>query len=205
MVCSNGLVRSSGVSDEIRVRHVGYDDLHIESAAQKLALDVPKMMQEIDNFNLIALTEQERIAYAESAIEMSFDNENYKIDPKYLIRSYRQEEKEPTLRSKGDTWRYNRYDGTPLEFVTKLREWNDKSVKNRYKNTDFGVLDEYKPKANRILTDVELYKILSSVEYQSCEIDSWDSSQERLCLTVVQRNLTEDSIRNTPEFQAARW
>lgn len=110
-----------------------------------------------------------------------------------------------TLRSKGDTWRYNRYDGTPLEFVTKLREWNDKSVKNRYKNTDFGVLDEYKPKANRILTDVELYKILSSVEYQSCEIDSWDSSQERLCLTVVQRNLTEDSIRNTPEFQAARW
>lgn len=96
-VCSNGLVRASGVTDELRVRHLGYQDIQIADATERLALDAPKMMEEVCNYQNIYLKQDERLAFAQAAIEMRFDGDKYSVDPQELLRTWRSQEKEPTL------------------------------------------------------------------------------------------------------------
>lgn len=96
-LCSNGVIRASGVSDEIRVRHSGYEDLFIADAAVQLANEVPNMMGEIDAYQSIILTPEERLAFARSAIELRFDGERYAVEPEQMLRSYRSGEQAPTL------------------------------------------------------------------------------------------------------------
>lgn len=96
-LCSNGLVRASNVLDDIKVRHMGYEDFKLADATEKLALGVPDMMEEMEKDQAIILSPEERNAFAKAAIELRFDGDKYAVNPSDLLYTWRQEEKIPTL------------------------------------------------------------------------------------------------------------
>lgn len=97
MICSNGLVKASGVQDEIRVRHVGYTDGLMETAIKQITTGIPETLEQTDRFKRLILTDAEREVYARAAIELRFDGEKYSVDPKSMLITHRQAEKDPNL------------------------------------------------------------------------------------------------------------
>ena len=97
MLCSNGLVKASGVQDEIRVRHIGYTDGLMEAAVREITTGIPETMGETDRFKRLMLTEGEREAFAAAAIELRFDGEKYAVEPRQMLQTARRAEKDPTL------------------------------------------------------------------------------------------------------------
>lgn len=97
MLCSNGLVKASGIQDEVRVRHVGYTDGLMESAVKQITTGIPQTLGQTDQFKRLQLTEGERIAYAEAAIELRFDGEKYAVEPNEMLYTARKAERDPNL------------------------------------------------------------------------------------------------------------
>lgn len=96
-VCSNGLVVSRGDAARVRVCHRGYADENMAKALSSLTPSIPEILQQTDIFKATYLTDEERKAYAKSAIELRFDGDKYAVDSSSMLRTYRSDEKAPTL------------------------------------------------------------------------------------------------------------
>lgn len=108
-----------------------------------------------------------------------------------------------TLTHNKELWWYNHYDGTLLQFVSMLRIWNYRSVNHRYhKNTD---PDPYVPQPAVSLTPIALFKLLNSIDYQSCEIQEWYNSPEKIELSRIQLRIAEKFIPKNDEYKNAPW
>lgn len=99
---------------------------------------------------------------------------------------------------------YWREELTPEQFVRNLREWNYKSVDYRYRETNDRGNWEPNRRAEK-LSPVELFKILQSVTYQSCEIPEYFQSTEYRIVLEIQVGAASKRLSNTAEYQAARW
>jgi Domain of unknown function (DUF932) len=97
MMCSNGLVKASGIQDEIRVRHIGYTDGLMEAAVRQITTGIPETLEQTDRFKRLMLTEGEREAYAKAAIELRFDGEKYAVEPQQMLYTHRKAERDPNL------------------------------------------------------------------------------------------------------------
>lgn len=91
--------------------------------------------------------------------------------------------------------RYWQYEGSIAEFVTKLREWNYKSVNVRYRENT--VPEPYQIRPGKNLSPIAFYKLLGSIDYQNCEIDSWTNSPEEITLVRLQLMCAERNIKKT--------
>lgn len=96
-VCANGLCVSKGSADTIRIMHFGFQDVDVAQAAERMLKQLPETMQRVDEFKNLILTQEERKAFAESAIELRFDGDKYAVGADQLLRTFRAEEKNPTL------------------------------------------------------------------------------------------------------------
>lgn len=96
-VCSNGLCVAKSSQDYLKVAHRGYDDGQLASAVEDVVRGISGVMAKTEAFKGITLSEPERIAFAETAIEMRFDGEVYRVEPRELLRTWRREEQAPTL------------------------------------------------------------------------------------------------------------
>lgn len=96
-VCSNGLIVCRSNFEAMRVTHSGYSDVNLANAIETTVKLLPDSLNLADSFKTIELTRDEQIAYAESAIELRYDGEKYAVRPDELLRTYRSNEKAPTL------------------------------------------------------------------------------------------------------------
>jgi hypothetical protein len=99
-ICGNGLVVSEGLVQSFRIKHIGFTKKRVEEAIDVILAATPRIGNQIEHFNNIRLTENERIAYAESALWTKYDEyflKTHHIDAGSLFTDVRPEEKEPTL------------------------------------------------------------------------------------------------------------
>jgi hypothetical protein len=92
LVCLNGLMVSSNLSEPVRVRHTGNIMDAVAAGTQQLLADAPKMAASIKQWSEILLTPQEQIALAEAAHSIRFDegsNAALAIRPDMLLASRR--------------------------------------------------------------------------------------------------------------------
>lgn len=94
------------------------------------------------------------------------------------------------------------------DFVQALAVWNVKAMLQRYgekvrKEVEF--MYDYKPRLSpRMLTDIEAFKLLQSIDYQCCDSDDYCKEfvpkMNAVCLTIA-----EELIRHLPGYEKARW
>jgi hypothetical protein len=103
LVCSNGMIVASSSINSIRVIHRGDRDLlnQIIDLSKQISAETPKIFDQINMFKSIKLTFNEQVAYAKSMSMVS--PSSIKIDPYYLLQSYRSADNTGT-NSDRDLW-----------------------------------------------------------------------------------------------------
>src|SRR5262249_51459349 len=96
-VCSNGLLVARTEQTAISVTHRGYADQFMEHALRQIAGAIPQALEKTDQFKQLRLNESEQKAFAEAAIDLRWDGEQFAVDPKDLLTTRRREGKEPSL------------------------------------------------------------------------------------------------------------
>lgn len=98
LVCSNGMVVGDTFED-YRIRHVGYTDEAVEKALQSLVYHAPRAIESVNTFKGIELSQPERLAYAQSVIELvKGEDETYSIEPRDMLSVRRYDD------AKNDLW-----------------------------------------------------------------------------------------------------
>lgn len=93
LVCTNGLVTGESWATET-VRHIGFAEDKAELAILSIASAMPKTIEAVEAFRAVALNDNERMAFAESAIELIKDPEDtYQLNPKSLLSPMRWQDK----------------------------------------------------------------------------------------------------------------
>lgn len=93
LVCSNGMIVSSGQIDEIRIRHKGRDELlnDVIDASYEIVGNAPKAFKQIDQWKNIELSPSEQEAYAAAAFELR--GSTMEAEPQELLRLRRYADK----------------------------------------------------------------------------------------------------------------
>lgn len=74
-VCANGLIVADSMFGAHRIRHLGYTDDKVKKAIYNVVESTPKIFNRVQEFQSIQLKEEERIAFADSALRLRFDDE----------------------------------------------------------------------------------------------------------------------------------
>lgn len=104
-VCSNGLIIGDS-TESMRVRHVGYTSESILEAVFSLTAKLPEKIDCIKEWDSIILTEQERTAFATSALDIRWEENSKKPSPHELLIRHRYGDK-PSLWSTYNTVQEN--------------------------------------------------------------------------------------------------
>lgn len=67
-VCANGLVAGENLFAPISIKHVGYTAGNVIEASYRLIDSIPQISASVDSMRSVALTDQERLAFASAAI-----------------------------------------------------------------------------------------------------------------------------------------
>lgn len=95
-ICGNGLVAGS-VFDKVQIRHVGYKPEQVISASHKLLASLPRLANSINEMTAITLSPSDRLAFAEVAIKIRYEDQPAPIRADQLLTVRRTEDREPTL------------------------------------------------------------------------------------------------------------
>jgi len=74
MVCINGLVVSEAEFGRINIKHIGHDEEDVIEASYKVIEDVPRLTEKIGDYQKIELQPVEQTIFAESALEMKYND-----------------------------------------------------------------------------------------------------------------------------------
>ena len=96
-VCSNGLIVDRGSFDHYRIAHTGYTAAKVEEAISGIVRHFPEILTRREEFQRVALTESERRAFAQAAIELRFDGEKFQVNPAELVRVRHHGQRAPNL------------------------------------------------------------------------------------------------------------
>jgi hypothetical protein len=91
LVCLNGMVVSDGTISQINVRHTGSADGIID-ATYSIVEEFPKMLDSVEQFSQLRLTEPQRNAYATAALALRYDEGEAPIAPAQVVRARRAED-----------------------------------------------------------------------------------------------------------------
>ena len=106
------------------------------------------------------------------------------------------------------------FGGDVLEVANELYKENIKSVNHRYEGSQR--LSKFKTVGKtKEVKDIELYKLVCCIQYQSCEHDDWKQSKaykmldklEKHLLAIIEQSygLDEDKISASKHYQVAAW
>jgi len=90
-VCSNGLVISDSLFETYKIRHLGAKDNDVSIAISNITAIKSKLINTIDTFESICLTQLEKESFAKSSIPLRF-NEHLQVDHKDLLLPHREED-----------------------------------------------------------------------------------------------------------------
>lgn len=99
LVCSNGMIVGDTVASE-SVRHIGFTQDKVIEASYKILESVPKIAGQVDTFQSIELSRDERLALAESALQVRYnteENERAPIRADQLLLTRRHEDRAASL------------------------------------------------------------------------------------------------------------
>lgn len=89
LVCSNGLMVGDTYQSH-RIHHIGFTADAVQSAINGITCFAPKVLNAISDFKAIELSPMEQTAFAESVIEMVFDEEKRQyVKPDTLLNYHR--------------------------------------------------------------------------------------------------------------------
>lgn len=77
-ICANGLIVADSMFGAHKIRHIGYTDGKVKEAIYNVVESTPKIFNRVQEFQSIQLKEEERIAFADSALHLRFDDEQLK-------------------------------------------------------------------------------------------------------------------------------
>lgn len=83
-VCANGLIASNDIASET-VKHVGYKHHDIIEAQYKVLGNETKLIESVSQFRDVQLNQDEKIAFAESALKLRYDDSDTKPRAEQLI------------------------------------------------------------------------------------------------------------------------
>ncbi|HNR90717.1 MAG TPA: DUF932 domain-containing protein [Spirochaetota bacterium] len=89
IVCTNGLVTADEIYGSIRISHRGYTLREIERMVKKFAKTSPKLVDDINKFKTIELTEVERETFAADAMKLRWGDLAPVEKPSDLLRTRR--------------------------------------------------------------------------------------------------------------------
>lgn len=96
LVCSNGMIVQSADAGSVSVRHSGLADLRsrVIDATSQIMDEAPKTLAKISKWKNIGLTEGQRTAFAEFALELK---DNKSLTARQLLNPRRKEDYKPDL------------------------------------------------------------------------------------------------------------
>lgn len=92
-ICSNGLIVQRENMGDIRVTHRGYADQYMEDALRAILPHIEPTLEQTEKFKQLGLTRDERVAFAEAAIELRWNGEEFAVDPAAMIIPSRHQER----------------------------------------------------------------------------------------------------------------
>lgn len=95
-ICSNGLMVASNLFS-FKHRHIGFDYKAFMNSAYKIAEGAGQIQNRVNEFKMIQLTNDERLAFAESALPLIYNEP--KVNPDILLHERRYDDK-----GKKDLW-----------------------------------------------------------------------------------------------------
>ena len=131
LVCSNGLVVSSS-QGTLRYQHGGKDDLtgRVIEGAYSIVEDFPLIADNIDLWSGIELTQEQRLAFAQSAKQLRFDNE-VEINPVALLAPRRYGDNKNDLFTTFNVVQENLIrGGVPMPRTEKGRRQTSRAIKS---------------------------------------------------------------------------
>ncbi|MBV1870894.1 MAG: DUF945 domain-containing protein [Gammaproteobacteria bacterium] len=90
--CSNGMVVSDGVIEKIKVRHSNQVVSEVLEGSFKIIKDMPEMLEKIEDYGAIDLSEDERSIFASSAATLRWDEEKMPINCEDLLSINRRQD-----------------------------------------------------------------------------------------------------------------
>ena len=101
-ICGNGLVVANNIFEKIAIRHIGFKEIAVKEAIEKIVANTDTINHKIDLYKQIELTNSEILSLARAAKEIRF-KPHQEIDIYTLIQSHRKED------NSNDLWRvFNR-------------------------------------------------------------------------------------------------
>lgn len=95
---------------------------------------------------------------------------------------------------------------SPKEWLTVLRSYNVAAFDERYPDDELaGMPDEWIPHPGTILTDVEAFKLLKSIDYQCLDYKKYLDSEVRRQLCDLRLHFANSFICGSKEYQKASW
>lgn len=96
LACSNGLIVSAGMIEDIRIKHTGRILEEVSAGVQRMALEMPKVGQAVQEMQQLRLTYDEQKVFAQAALTIKYDDES-PIRPETTLQVRREEDKDSTL------------------------------------------------------------------------------------------------------------
>lgn len=96
-ICSNGLMVSEGMFASHKIRHTGFCEEKVSVAIAAVLEATPKITDKLKDFQEITLVPDERITFAQSALQLKYDPAERYVNPKELLKPLRHEDDKPTL------------------------------------------------------------------------------------------------------------
>jgi hypothetical protein len=97
LVCSNGMVVSSGAESEVKVRHSGDTLSNVIEGSFEVIEGLKRVIPVIDDWKQLQLTYEQRKAYAEAALGLRWDAEQAPISATSLLNTRRHEDRKDDL------------------------------------------------------------------------------------------------------------
>ena len=95
-VCSNGLVIADSVFETYKIKHLGERDNDVATAVESITAMKPTLMNKIETFESIILTQTEKESFAKSSIPLRFDK-HLKIEHNDLLIPHSEEDTKDDL------------------------------------------------------------------------------------------------------------
>jgi len=137
-VCANGLVVASNTIDSYKIKHLGNRANDVTEAINHISSYAPKLKRKIEDFSAIEMNENEKLAFAEAALPLRFEEQLY-IEPSQLLTPHREADEKDDLYTvfnvvqenliRGSLKGHNRYSGRvftskPVKSIQKDVEIN---------------------------------------------------------------------------------
>lgn len=133
--CANGLILGE-MWESFRIRHVGFTADKVSKAILSLTQSAPKAIEYAEKFKAIELTNQEQIAYAESAIELVNDGEKFAMSPYDILSARRYDDRKSDLWTTFNRVQENVIKGGIRRVNTDGRSRRTRQVKDITRNVD---------------------------------------------------------------------